>query len=178
MTRLVFVIALMPLTACFQSHPSGQQELSGGDCYTCHTHDYNATTAPVHHDMPQVFSTTCTNCHRTVGWQPALAGQHNEAFIIAKGAHAGIACLDCHDLASGLPSTQGANTNCIQCHPNDRSQADNHDGVKTSSGSYQYLANVPNFCLQCHPAGTGDTNLVNVLARKAGHAVPSADNRQ
>ena len=105
MTRLAIVIALMPLGACFQYHPQGQQELSGQDCYTCHTSDYEATAAPVHRDAPQIYSTTtCANCHRMTGWQPALEGLHNDTFIIAQGAHANIACQGCHDLSTALPS--------------------------------------------------------------------------
>ena len=125
MTRFAVLIAFM-LGACMQSHPAGQQELAGKDCYTCHTSDYAATTSPVHRDSPQIFSTVCASCHLTLHWKPALEGLHNEAFIIAQGPHAPIACQGCHDLAGALPSKQGANTNCIQCHPNDAHPCGGH----------------------------------------------------
>lgn len=176
MTRLTVVLVVLSLAGCFQSHPSDRQELMGKDCYTCHTAAYTATTQPVHRDKPAVFSTTCVNCHRTVSWQPALEGLHSEAFIMAKGAHAPIACLDCHDLASGQPSKAGANTNCIQCHPDDARQRDAHDGVVSAvSTPYAYLASVPNFCLPCHPAGTADKHPDSLFRLRGDHAVPCAD---
>lgn len=176
MTRLAIALALLfsPvwLTGCFQAHPSGQQELMGTDCVGCHQTDYAATTAPVHRDMPQVFSTTCASCHRTVNWKPALEGLHSDVFVIASGKHAQIACLGCHDLASGQPSARGANTNCLQCHPDDQALRDGHDGVTTvTNAPYQYLASVPNFCLQCHPAGTADVHPDNKFPRTGDHAV-------
>lgn len=181
MTRLVIAVALLPLVSlgigslggCFQDHPSGQQELMGTDCYSCHGKDYTATTAPVHRDTPQVFSTSCANCHRTAGWQPALEGLHGDAFAITSGAHDHIACLTCHDLASGQPSKAGANTDCIQCHPDDADQRDSHAGVTSATNApYAYLASVPNFCLQCHPAGTADAHPDQLFARTGNHAVP------
>ena len=169
---LVFGLGL-GFGGCFQSHPSGQQELMGTDCYSCHTTDYAGTTAPVHRDAPQVFSTSCASCHRTVGWQPALEGLHSEVFGIARGAHAGIACLGCHDLAAAQPSKLGANTNCLQCHPDDATQREGHVGVTMLTGEpYRYLVGVANFCLACQPAGTADVHPDNKFARTRDHAVP------
>ncbi|TMQ28622.1 MAG: hypothetical protein E6J90_00235 [Deltaproteobacteria bacterium] len=171
MTR--FAIAITLLAGCFLHHPGDQQELMGTDCYSCHTTDYAATTAPVHRDTPQVFSTTCVDCHRTARWQPALEGLHSDTFIIARGAHAGIACLDCHDLAGAQPSKAGANTNCLTCHPDDATLRDGHDGVTTATDQpFAYLASVANFCLACHPAGTADVHPDNLFARTGSHAVP------
>lgn len=170
MTR--FVIATLLLAGCFQHHPADQQELMGTDCYGCHTSDYIGTNAPVHRATPEVFSTTCAGCHRTTSWQPALEGLHSDTFVIATGAHTRIACLDCHDLASGQPSKAGANTNCLTCHPDDAKLRDDHTGVTTvANAPYQYLASVPNFCLQCHPAGTADIHPDNLFARTGRHAV-------
>lgn len=175
MTRLAILFALVQLAACFQSHPDGQRELAGKDCYGCHAADYTATAAPVHRDAPQTFSTTCVNCHRTVSWQPALEGAHNEAFITVTGAHAQIACQDCHDLAAAQPSKLGANTNCIQCHPNDARQIEAHAGVTSVANTpYAYLSDVPSFCLQCHPAGLADRHPDDKFALRGDHAVPCA----
>jgi hypothetical protein len=156
MTRPAILIALMSLGACFQAHPSGQRELAGQDCYTCHTADYEATAAPVpiHRDMPQVFSTTCANCHRMSSWKPALEGLHNDLFIVAQGPHTQIACQDCHDLDTALPSKLGANTTCIGCHPDSAPLTAQHVGVFLwVNKPYVYTASVPNFCLDCHPTG-------------------------
>jgi hypothetical protein len=172
MTRLAIAMTLL-VCGCFEHHPAGQQELMGTDCYSCHATDYTATTAPVHRDTPQIFSTSCAGCHRTAGWQPALAGLHSDTFIITSGAHAKITCLGCHDLSSGQSSHLGANTNCLQCHPDDAAQRDGHAGVTTvASTPYAYLAAVPNFCLQCHPAGIADVHPDKLFARTDNHAVP------
>jgi hypothetical protein len=176
MTRLATVIALVHLAGCFQSHGADQPELAGTDCYTCHTADYMGTTAPVHRDAPQVFSTGCASCHRTVGWKPALEGSHGEVFVIATGPHTPIACQGCHDLASGQPSALGANTNCIQCHPDDAKQAADHIGVTTvANAPYAYLTGVANFCLACHPSGTADAHPDQLFARTGDHAVACGD---
>ena len=175
MTRVAVVIACM-LAACFQSHPSDQRELSGEDCYGCHATDYAATTAPVHRDAPAVYSTACTNCHAMVSWKPALEGKHGDVFVIAEGPHAPTACLDCHDLAAARPSKQGANTNCLQCHPNDAKQIESHTGIDALIGRpYAYTASVLNFCLDCHPAGTADVHPGARFALRSNHAVPCAD---
>lgn len=175
MTRCTVVIACM-LAACFQPHPADQRQLAGEDCYGCHATDYAATTAPVHRETPAVFSTACTSCHVQVSWQPALEGKHGDVFVIAEGPHAPTACLGCHDLAAGKPSKQGANTNCLQCHPNDAKQIDNHTDIEAAIGRpYAYLASVPNFCLDCHPAGTADVHPEKRFALTKDHAVPCAD---
>jgi hypothetical protein len=174
MTRYVLIACM--LAACFQSHPSGQREVAGEDCYGCHATDYAATTAPVHRDAPQVFSTACTGCHIQVSWKPALEGKHSDLFAIADGPHAPTACLGCHDLATAKPSKQGANTNCLQCHPNDAKQIDSHADIEAEIGRpYAYLASVPNFCLDCHPAGTADVHPEKRFALTKDHAVACAD---
>lgn len=176
MTRFAIVIALMSLGACFKSHPEGQLELAGQDCYTCHTSDYQATMVPRHAAAPQTFSTTCANCHRMTNWQPALEGAHSEVFGIAQGPHTKLACLDCHDLASAKPSKLGANTNCLGCHPNDAMLTSQHDGVtEFDDKPYTYDAAVPNFCLECHPTGLAEKHPDDDFARKANHAVPCGD---
>jgi hypothetical protein len=176
MTRIAIVIACLHLGGCFEPHTSDQRDLGGTDCYSCHTPDYVATTAPVHHDAPQTFSTACASCHRTISWKPALEGLHSEAFIVASGPHAGIACQGCHDLAVGLPSKLGANTNCIQCHPDDAHQAASHaDVTSVANVPYVYQGSIPNFCLSCHPAGTAEAHPDKLFARTKDHAVPCAD---
>ena len=105
---LAWVLACA-LAACFRSHPADRVELMGTDCAMCHLRDYQATTAPVHPATPQVFTTACARCHRTLGWQPALEGLHRDTFVIATGPHAPVACLDCHQLDRGA-SKAGANT--------------------------------------------------------------------
>lgn len=178
MTRPIPVFPLILLVACFQSHPPAEHELSGTDCYTCHTDDYAATAAPapVHRDAPDVFSTSCVNCHRQTDWRPALEGAHSDVFTIAQGVHAQIACQDCHVPSATLTSKQGANTNCLTCHPDDAGLKADHVGVTVFENTpYAYQAKVPNFCLQCHPAGADEKHPDAKFARTATHAVLCAE---
>jgi hypothetical protein len=172
MIRFALVIVCILPAACFKSHPAGQREFAGDNCYACHQADYEITATPVHLAMPKVFSTGCESCHRTAGWQPALEGAHNESFFFASGPHARIACQDCHDLATGAPSKQGANTNCLGCHPDDRALADDHAGVTLFAGMpYSYLRDSPSFCLECHPSGVRSLHPDDEFARTGNHAV-------
>ncbi|HEY5946153.1 MAG TPA: hypothetical protein VIV40_11710, partial [Kofleriaceae bacterium] len=95
------------------------------------------------------------DCHRTTSWAPALAGLHPDGKFPRNAAHRNIACLKCHDVDSPASSVAGADTNCIQCHPNTSTLASDHNGVlAVDSTPYSYRAEVLNFCLSCHPAGT------------------------
>lgn len=175
MTRFMLMLCGLAVTGCFQDHPANQQELMGDDCYSCHRTDYAATTAPVHPDTPQLFSTGCATCHRTTGWKPALDGLHSEAFIITTGPHQPIACVACHELDGARPSKAGANTNCNQCHPDDTRQRASHVGLLNLTGApYAYLSDTPNFCLSCHPAGTADHHPDQLFALTDKHAVACA----
>ena len=175
MTRFALVIACM-LSACFQAHPAGQRELSGEDCYGCHVTDYEATVMPSHRTTPQVYTTTCVSCHRMTGWRPALEGQHSDVFIIKQGDHAGVSCQDCHDLESTASSKLGADTNCLGCPPDTTTLTASHVGVTLFAGKpYTYQSSVPNFCLECHPAGLGEEHPDNEFARTRNHAVACSE---
>jgi len=117
-------------------------------CVGCHREDYDSSLYPGH----QTFSTTCTHCHSTDAWVPAVGASHpDDQFRISSGAHANIACLDCHDVGLGS-SVGGMNTDCVGCHTgvHSRSRMDSeHDGVS----GYPTGPAPPNFCLECHPHG-------------------------
>jgi hypothetical protein len=146
--KALALVAFLALAGCMRDHPPGVVQTGDNGCLTCHLHDYQATTMPVHAGE---FPRTCGDCHRTVGWQPALEGLHAGRFPRG-GAHADVACLDCHDPDRG-PSAGGANTICALCHTHRRSEADGqHDDV----AGYAWLPDDPSFCLRCHPTGGGD----------------------
>lgn len=91
---------------------------------------------------------SCLTCH------PAgrVDGAHPEArFAIAAGAHQGITCGDCHDVARGTP-VGGANTSCVGCHSGDHARAV-VDAQHRGDPAYAYDAQNPAFCLRCHPSG-------------------------
>jgi hypothetical protein len=163
--RLGLLALALALTACMQSHGSNVVALDQESCSECHMVEYNSTTAPPHQQTG--FPMTCADCHRNTGWQPALEGIHPDTKFplvtvqrrptssIETSPHAGIKCLECHDLDSGLPSTTGENTNCIGCHPSTSTLDAAHDGAEGPNGErYSYQAGVAaNFCRTCHPEG-------------------------
>lgn len=158
------------LTACFESH-DGTQTISVDDCYLCHAGTYDATSMPVHTAATVGFPTSCADCHRATGWQPALGGLHpvprtyvdttgaNTTFLLS--SHAAVRCLECHDIDVPAPSTpppRGYNAVCTSCHPNDSFQQGGHVGVRYRSGPlldqpYTYSSTDRGFCLGCHPTG-------------------------
>jgi hypothetical protein len=142
------------LASCLQSHASQQTEVLPDQCSTCHLDNFEATSAPPHRDNS--FPTTCADCHRTTGWGPALEGLHppEPKFPLVGNPHDGIKCLDCHDLDVPLTSKAGANTNCLQCHPDSSYMRGGHEGAKSATGvAYVYTPGVANFCFSCHPTG-------------------------
>jgi hypothetical protein len=172
MTRLALLFALVHLGACFETHSPAAKELRSDDCYSCHVPDYNMTSTPVHQTAG--YPTTCGDCHRVSGWAPALGFHPEPRFPIAASAHTNIKCLVCHDLDAG-PATAGANTNCIQCHPNTTYQRDSHVGALSPlGGAYAYQDTVPNFCLSCHPAGLANKHPDAKFPRSNPHNVACA----
>jgi len=163
-------LALLALvSACMQSHSADVVEITQESCVACHTLDYEASSVPPH--MTSGFPTTCADCHRTTDWQPALGGLHPEPkFAVTSGPHDGAKCLVCHDLDSPAPSTAGADTDCVQCHPDSRGLRDGHVGALGPQGqTYAYTAEPRNFCLTCHPKGSAYKHR---FVRKGEHARP------
>jgi len=167
--RAVLVALLALVGACFETHDPMNQAVGKEDCYTCHVPEYNATgttafpTSPAH--ATSGCNTQCVQCHTTSDWLNGLGGcNHPEsAFPLASlnTKHTNIKCIDCHSAALsaiGLSSVGGANTDCIACHANDRSQQQNHIGVTYDTGTlvgqpYAYSTSDHRFCLDCHPKG-------------------------
>jgi len=145
------VLLLLGLASCFRSHPDTAVEITAEQCAACHQADYDATDKPAH--GASGYPTTCTDCHWTAGWQPALEGLHPEAtFPIVASAHSGIACLECHDLDRHTgPGDAGADTVCAACH-----DQPTNDDIHELQPGYAYDATTPAFCLACHPAGIAE----------------------
>lgn len=186
MTRFMLTLSAMCLmSACFESHDSHLQQITGDDCYACHQGTFADPGTQQKHGqfvtggMPPM---TCGDCHGTSSWQPALGGLHpapftftytdpagivkNDTFLLANSPHDNIKCLACHDL-SLLPTTdppsRGFNANCTQCHPNDSFIQGAHvNAVRTfPSVTYTYTGyndTDPTFCRACHPQGLAMTH--------------------
>ena len=125
------------------------------DCVSCHKqNDPHAGQ----------FGTDCSACHSSAGWSPAKF-DHNLAAFKLTGAHANVACAQCHvnNVFKGTP------TDCYSCHK----QRDAHNGqfgtdcsachTTTKWDDVTFDHNKSNFpltgahasvaCAQCHTGG-------------------------
>lgn len=100
--------------ACVQCHVDARQlddfVTAPQDCYACHRAD----------DPHEArFGMDCGACHTVAGWTPATFDHNLSAFKL-EGAHARVACEDCHQggVYQGVPNT------CYACHQQD----DEHNG--------------------------------------------------
>ncbi len=83
--------------------------LSG--CYDCHQSNYASAAEPDH--VANNFDHNCATCHTTTAWEPSTFNHNTTGFALT-GAHAGLACLECH--SSGYANTSAA---CYSCHAGD-----------------------------------------------------------
>jgi hypothetical protein len=131
-------------TDCAGCHSKGYE--SGDtpmDCVGCHRQDYEASPFPEHDTFPP----TCTVCHTTAGWQPAMIPHHDHYFKI-DGHHATLACASCHTkgyLSGNTPK------DCVGCHEQDY-----------EASRYPGHSAFPTTCADCHTSA-GWTRL------RAGH---------
>jgi hypothetical protein len=91
--------------------PAPQGDLQG--CLACHQDRHEG----VFTDSPA--GAECRACHSASAWAPAQydAARHNrEAGFALEGAHAVVACVDCHKPVDGLPSFGLDDGACASCH--------------------------------------------------------------
>lgn len=93
--------------ACDDCHPGilYKEELKT-DCFSCHRED------DVHREKQ---GKNCQDCHNEKGWQHKVAFDHNLAKFPLLGAHAALACEECHDSGT-FRDTKAA---CAACHRDD-----------------------------------------------------------
>jgi hypothetical protein len=158
--------AMIDCAACHRR--TGERALSDlpADCYGCHRTEFHAITVhPIHDgsDGSTPFSRDCGLCHRTTGWQPAIANpaglpvpavatvgrasgasgasgasvDHETRFPIAAGSHRGAACAACH------PDARRTRVRCDGCH----------DDVSLRGQHRAPVARAAAACLGCHPRG-------------------------
>jgi hypothetical protein len=76
------------------------------DCFSCHRQD------DVHREQQ---GKKCQDCHNEKGWQHKVAFDHNLVKFPLLGAHAALACEECH--SSG--SFKDTKAQCLSCHKDD-----------------------------------------------------------
>lgn len=114
--------------ACADCHTGAHYIDTPTDCVNCHAEP------DIHAGL---FGTTCTNCHTTVGWQPATLTNHT--FIIDHGGLTDLPCQACH------ADTYTAYS-CATCHEPSL-MADEHDNIVSTSAELAA-------CATCHVTGT------------------------
>jgi len=126
-------------------------------CVTCHQADYDATDEPAHRAEPELYHRDCVDCHAVESWSPALKGPHPEDEFVTKGTSHDYACLDCHNLARGESSEDGADTDCVGCHDGAHSPevaARRHLAIP-SFELEGYIPGEAPWCMPCHAGGRG-----------------------
>lgn len=177
MTTFDHATTRMPLVAahakleCQRCHPVSKAFVPGA-CATCHADPHRGQFA-----TPKPRS--CIDCHTQAGWKPSTitSDNHGNAGFALNGAHAKVACGDCHR-AGQFAGTPHA---CNQCHTDFRHHgrfgtqcADCHDETawkpvasfdhaRTGFALDNRHAGVR--CERCH--GGNGTKLVGIAAPKA-----------
>ncbi|MBM4345797.1 MAG: hypothetical protein FJ100_20695 [Deltaproteobacteria bacterium] len=128
---------------CDSCHTVGVFRGKGGACLGCHA-DKLAGAHPDHKSLG--FSSSCENCHTSLGWRVLKRTWHDNYYRISGGKHANIACAGCH--GGGFAATQLV---CTSCHEHDQAEmAHEHDDV----GGYVWQSKA---CYDCHrKKGKGD----------------------
>lgn len=152
--------ALVACTDCHRSRANHRYSAVPSQCFACHEADYRRRDIHPVHDGSQgaaPFPRDCAECHRTSAFSPAIVEasqflasraalslrappEHDRAFVLSYGPHAGAACASCHaDLA------RPRWTRCTGCHAHNKaSLTAQHPSLgEPTDGS----------CLACHPGG-------------------------
>ena len=103
------------------------------NCYACHQQDYQNVNDPNH--VTSQFSTDCSLCHTTAGWDNATF-DHNQSSFPLTGSHIQAACASCH--SSGYTGTP---TDCYTCHQQD---------FNGTTDPNHLAQNYPHDCTLCH----------------------------
>jgi nitrate/TMAO reductase-like tetraheme cytochrome c subunit len=158
--------------------PVYQDPAAMASCFACHNGSIAPNTCSTCHTPPHEVRGECSTCHDTAGWSSA-AGKHTFALT---GAHANLACTDCHVSKAGvanIPGTQlaQADPTCVICHD------DHHKGLTDCAGCHTPTtwrdvdfehpftltgAHAALTCADCHVSKPG-------AATVAGTQFPAAD---
>jgi hypothetical protein len=120
---------------CETCHVGGQFQSTPGNCYGCHSTEYNTTSNPNH--VQARFPTDCQTCHSTANWSGANFDHSAFTGFPLAGAHTSIACSTCHTNGrfTGTPDT------CVGCHLPDYNRTTNPNHLQTG---------FPTNCQTCH----------------------------
>jgi nitrate/TMAO reductase-like tetraheme cytochrome c subunit len=153
------------MSSCLVCHDG---KTAPSQCSTCHT--------PGHEPRGE-----CSTCHNTASWTGATM-QH--PFVLT-GAHASLACTDCHVSKPGVENIPGtvlakADPACVSCHGDhhggltDCASCHTPDGWSPSTfvhpqvGEHIPSGERPLDCASCHPSGYATHSCTKCHATNAG----------
>ena len=117
--------AALPCVECHAEARERRFTRRAVDCQACHQADALRTQAldkPVNHVALMLDQRNCRECHTPLSFRPAKFPTHDECFPISFGAHAGVACFNCHtSLSGGAVKCSTGTAQCTHCHTNDAS---------------------------------------------------------
>ena len=159
---LIGAHAAVDCDACHKGAANSKFTTMSTQCYSCHTADFQKTTAPNH--VTGMFPTTCDSCHGMDNWLNAKFDHAAVGFPLTNGhAVPPRQCNDCHVNNNFVLSS----TACTSCHMPDFQRTTNPNHV---------AANFPTNCVQCHSTiawspAKFDHSMVN-FALTGAHTVP------
>jgi len=121
--------------ACALCHVNNNFTSLGTTCVSCHLTDFQKTNNPPHQQAG--FPQQCDLCHSTTSWAGATFDHNTFAKFPLTGAHATLACGQCH-VNNNFNLTSTA---CNSCHLND------YNGTTNPSHA---AAGFPTDCSICH----------------------------
>jgi hypothetical protein len=144
---------LLPCESC---HPDARGRTFSRqtlDCVGCHQADYaRAASLGIDH-VALGFSTDCKSCHDFRLFTNARFPGHDSCFQISIGAHAGIACENCHSriFPTGGVCNTGTET-CISCHSHTKAITDpQHANLDPKTKALYQASGYQNVsCYGCH----------------------------
>ncbi|MCC6861952.1 MAG: hypothetical protein IT158_25495 [Bryobacterales bacterium] len=121
--------------ACAQCHAGNRFTGTAQQCEACHLEAFNRTTEPNH--AAAGFARDCASCHSTSQWKGARFDHNARTRFALTGAHAGVACSQCH--AGGRFT--GTSQECAGCHL---------DAFNRTANPNHASAGFPQDCAACH----------------------------
>jgi hypothetical protein len=111
--------ASIPCEECHRDRRDRTFSRVAVSCATCHTQDLGRAATRVLDHLASRVGTSCRDCHSPVSFTPAALPQHEPCFPIARSAHRGVSCAQCHAGARGLVATgrcRETPVSCTSCH--------------------------------------------------------------
>jgi hypothetical protein len=150
--------AALPCVECHAEARERRFSRSATDCQACHQADAERTAvaSAVNHVALNLVAQPCRQCHGPLAFRPASFPAHDACFPISAGAHAGIACLDCHATLAASAGGERCSTRtaaCTKCHTNDGRRETGQTDAQHDNGRVPGYLWSDARCVGCHAPG-------------------------